>query len=456
MVWRVDRPAVWWGRVLVLLVAVRVAIPLAVLAAHGHGVPGLPTYHYNPRPGDAYGYYSAVRELLNTWRQPTVLLAAVIIVLVASVLTWRLARSGRRAFALLAAAYGLGLVGAVLAHRMGSSGAPTIGWPLVWSVPLLPYRALGLPLGPNLAFAVGLTLSLAANAVTLVGTAVLGRRVTGRPLVGLGAAALYAVWPFLSGLVGGHRAWQNGTWLVDAGLHLYSEPLSTALVVVALVLVVVPRPAPVELALAGTLLSLASVVRLSNAVIAAIVLIVTATHLRPQRTLPLLLGLGAFLPLALAYWSKGYTSLPAAQGGLPPRPFALRYVRIAWTDSLLWRPSVLLLLLPLAAIGTLAVLGTWRRYLLWLVIAGTAAFYSVYTVTDIHPRFLYVVFPPVLVLWCTGAWVVFAAATGRGAAATSAAAAPSVNQKSTDTVAPPKSAMPARTPSSDAVQDGAT
>ena len=39
---------------------------------------------------------------------------------------------------------------------MRAVGAPTIGWPLVWSVPLLPYRALGLPLGPNLAFAVGL------------------------------------------------------------------------------------------------------------------------------------------------------------------------------------------------------------------------------------------------------------------------------------------------------------
>ena len=202
-----------------------------MLAAHGHGLVGLPRYVYNPRPGDAYGYYSAVRELLTTWRQPLVLLAAVVVVAVAGVLAVRLARRGHRAFALLAVAYGLALVGAVLAWRMRPVGAPTIGWPLVWSVPLLPYRALGLPLGPNLAFAVGLTLSLAANAVTLVATAVLGRRVTGRPLVGLGAAALYALWPFLSGLLGGHRAWENGTWLVDSGLHLYSEPVSTALVV---------------------------------------------------------------------------------------------------------------------------------------------------------------------------------------------------------------------------------
>ncbi len=92
-------------------------------------------------------------------------------------------------------------------------------------------------------------------------------------------------------------------------------------------------------------------------------------------------------------------------------------MRIAWTDSLLWRPSVLLLLVPLAAIGTLGVRGVWRRWLLWLAIGCTAAFYSFYSVTDIHPRFLYVVFPLVLVLWCSGLAVVGTAATGRRAAA---------------------------------------
>ena len=106
--------------------------------------------------------------------------------------------------------------------------------------------------------------------------------------------------------------------------------------------------------------------------------------------------------MQLAYWSKGYTHLPAAAGGLPPTPFALHYVRLAWTHSLLWRPSVLILLLPLAVVGTLAVQRTWWRWLLWLATLTTAAFYSVYSVTDIHPRFMYVVFPFVLVLWSAG------------------------------------------------------
>jgi hypothetical protein len=400
-----------WGRVLVVLVAVRVAIPLAALAAHGHALPGLPRYVYNPRPGDAYGYYSAVRELLVTWRSPVVLLAAFVLAALAATAAVRFRRLGRPAWAVVAVAYGLGAISTVLAIRMHSPGAPTIGWPLVWSVPLLPYRAVGLPLNPNVAFAVGLTLSLLANAVTVVMTAVLGRRVTGSATVGLGAAAGFALWPYLMGLLGGHRAWGNGTWPVDAGLHLYSEPLSTALVTTALVLCVDRRVTDSALAVAGSLLSLASVARLSNAAIAAVVLVAIAARLGVRRAVYLLAGLCAFLPVAAAYWSKGYAGLPG--NGLPPHPFALRYVRIAWTDNLLWRPHVLLILLSVAAVGTLGVRDVWQRWLLWLVILGTGAFYSVYAVTDIHPRFLFVVLPPVLVLWCSGV-AVLAARVARG------------------------------------------
>jgi hypothetical protein len=243
-----------------------------------------------------------------------------------------------------------------------------------------------------------------------VATALLGRRVTGRASIGLAAAALLAVWPLVTHALVGDRAWQNGTWLVDVGLHMYSEPVSTALVVTALVLAVQGRPCDMTLALTGILLSLASVVRLSNAVIAVAVLAVAAVRLGARRAIVLAAGLATFLPVALAYWSKGYTNLPVKGGGLPTHPFALRYVKIAWTQSLLWRPSVLVLIVPLAAIGTLAVAPTWRRWLLWLVIGTTAAFYSVYAVTNIHPRFLYVVFPAVLVLWAAGVGVVVKAA----------------------------------------------
>src|SRR5438067_4702407 len=114
------------GWTLAALVAVRAAIPLVVLAAHGHALPGLPRYVYNPRPGDAFGYYSAVRELLATWRQPVVVGGAFVVVAAAGLLALSLRRRNRSTLALLVLAYALGLVGALLALRMRAPGAPTI------------------------------------------------------------------------------------------------------------------------------------------------------------------------------------------------------------------------------------------------------------------------------------------------------------------------------------------
>ena len=400
--WRLHRGAL---AILGACVAIRVAIPLVVLALQAHDLPLVPTYHYDPRPGDAYGYYSATRSLLATWRQPVTLFLVVVLLALAAVAARWLYRRGKEGWVVVALAAGAGLVGSVLALRMSSSGAPTIGWPLIWSIPLLPYRALGFPLDPDIAFGVGLALSLVANAVTVVATAVLGWIVSGRIWVGSLAAVVWSVWPLLTGTLAGHEAWQNGTWLVDVGLHLYSEPVSTALVVVALAIFARSEPRDAHLALAGALLSLATVVRLSNAVIAATTLLLGITRLPVRRGVLLAGSLLTMAPVEFAYWSKGYTHLPAAAGGLPPHPFALRYVRSAWTGSLLWHPRVLALLVPLAVIGTVAVSPVWRRWLLWLGVTATAAFYSVYSVTDIHPRFLYVVFPVVLVLWSAGVCV---------------------------------------------------
>ena len=91
-------------------------------------------------------------------------------------------------------------------------------------------------LDDDVAFAVGLLLSLAANAVTVVATAYIGLRSTGSRAVGVAAAALYAVWPLLTRPLAGTSAWENGQWNVDVGLHLYTEPISTALVATAIAL----------------------------------------------------------------------------------------------------------------------------------------------------------------------------------------------------------------------------
>ena len=75
-------------------------------------------------------------------------------------------------------------------------------------------------------------LTLAALAVATIATAYVGLYATGRRSIGLGAAGIFALWPLVSGQLAGHSAWENGQWNVDVGLHLYTEPLSTALVVV--------------------------------------------------------------------------------------------------------------------------------------------------------------------------------------------------------------------------------
>src|SRR6185369_13722862 len=142
-------------------------------------------------------------------------------------------------------------------------------------------------------------------------TALVGVRATGRTAVALGAAALYAFWPFISGLIGGHRAWGNGTWNVDVGLHLYTEPLSTALVVSAIAICLAPQMTDVGLAAAGGLLSFASVVRLSNAVIAAAVLVVIAVRVGARRAVLFMLALASFAAIEAAYWFKGYLHLAA-------------------------------------------------------------------------------------------------------------------------------------------------
>jgi hypothetical protein len=398
---------------LALLVAFRVALPLVVLAASGHALaPGFPVYEYDPRPGDAYGFYSAVRELLAAWGDEAPLLPAVALVacVAAILLTLRWRRDRERHAALVVAlAWLAGIVAALLAAAVPENGAAVIGWPLVWSVPLLPYRGLGLPLDPDVAFGFGLALSLAASAATVVGTYVLGARAARSARIGLAAAALVAFWPLIVLVLGGIAGTRNGTWQIELGLSLYTEPASTALVVVALALVVRERPRPVDAALAGALAGFSVAVRLSNVLIVACIVVWLLVRRRSLAAWAAGAA-AAFAPLVLAYYPKGYASL--APPIFPEHPFALDYARPAWSETLLWRPLVLLALLPLAAIGTLRLPRRTAAFL-WANVLVTAAFYTFYELTPLHPRFLFVVLPVVLVLWAAGAALVAAAAATR-------------------------------------------
>jgi hypothetical protein len=372
------------------LVAVRLAIPLVVLAAAGHDLPGLPAYDYAPLNGDSFGFYAEARELISAALGPAGL--AALVLLGAGAYLSR--RWWPRWYAVAAGALALALAASALVLATSPAGAAVVGWPLVWAVPLAPFRLVG-ALDPDVAFVVGFALSLAANAVTVVATAYIGLRASGRAAVGYGAAALFAVWPLLTRPLAGRSAWENGQWNVDTGLHLYTEPLSTALVAVALALLLSPRLDELRLAFAGALLGYATVVRVSNGLFAAVAVVLLVVRIGWRRTLPFAAVGAAFTPLVAAYWPKGYPKIPDRPG------FSLDQAGRTWSDSLIFEPRVLLILLPFAILG-LFVLPRWRALLLAAVIATNALFYAFYEHTHLHPRFLYVALPALFVLQAAG------------------------------------------------------
>jgi hypothetical protein len=390
-----------WG--LALLVGFRVVLSLAVLADSGHRLlPGFPRYEYEPLPGDAYGFYAAAREILSALQRDAVVVwPAVLLAVVASTVAYRRRARIGPAGVVVAIAWSIGLVALVLAALVHENGAAVIGWSLVWSVPLLPLRLAG-ALDPDVAFAVGLGLSLICIAAIVVGTYVVGRAVTASERTGFAAAALVALWPLIVLVLGGHRGTENGTWQNDLGLSLYTEPFSTALVVVAVALVVAATDSDAALAAAGALLGFSVAVRLSNVLLAACVVGVLLL-LRRSAALWAAAGAAAFAPAVLAYWPKGYAALEPPV--FPEHPFALSYARDAWSGSLLWHPSVLLIVLPLAVVGTFRV-RPWHALLLWSCVLTTAVLYTFYELTPLHPRFLFVVVPFVLVLCAAGAALV--------------------------------------------------
>jgi len=391
--------------VLGVLVGVRVAVPLVTLAFSGHGLPGLPAYRYQPLNGDSFIYYAGARELIASFlrvSKPLVVVAVIVVVaaFVVGVRLW----PRRPALAILLPAGAVSLALTLPISKMRIEGGGTIGWSLLWAIPLFPIRAVGLDPGPNVAFAVGLALMLVAVAVAVVATAYVGLYATGRRSVGLIAAALLSVWPLLSGQLVGHSAWENGQWNVDVGLHLYTEPLSTALVVVSVALLL--RPAGrAGLTVAGLAAGYATATRLTNGLVGLALAALVALRRGPREALPYAIGGLVSLPLVIAFWSKGYRGMGIFNGKQSPtfHPWALSYAGDAWGHSLLYTPRLLILLAPLFAIGCLVIRDRWVLAVILTPIIVNAAIYSFYYVTAIHPRFLYVTMPFVFVLEAAGA-----------------------------------------------------
>ena len=267
---------------------------------------------------------------------------------------------------------------------------------------MLPYRALGGPLGPDIAFVFGFVLLLAAEAVAVVATWYIGLRATGTRSVALLAAGLYAAWPLLSGALSGDHGGMNGSWFADSGLCGCTEPVSTAGVAVAVAFLLAETPGPLGLAAAGVVLSFSAAVKLSNALVIVVALVLLAYRLGPRRTLPFLGGALSFVPVVAAWWPRGYEALFDRPDIWPPHPFSAGYVVTNWTDSLFFSTRAVLVLVPIALVGAVALRRRPAVALLGLVIVVNAAFYSFYANTAQHPRFLLVALPAALVLWASG------------------------------------------------------
>ncbi len=396
-----------WRAALAALAAVRVAIPLVVLAAEGHRVPGLPRYDYVPLTGDGSAYYSTARALVAGWRALGAARLALIALLVlvaaaAAVRVWR--RAPRlRAWAVVGFTLVLALACAAAIHETGDTPAGAVGWPLLLSIPLLPLRVVH-HAGPDAAYAISLVFALIANAATVVATGYAGRNATRRPQVGLLAAALFAFWPLLTWPLAGGSAWENGTWAIDAGLALYTEPVSTALVAIGAALILRPRLEAVPLALAGISLGFATAVRPTNGIVAALALAVLAWRIGPRRAAPCLAGALAVAPVVLAFLPKrrGYELAPASdeRGAL----FSPDNFVGSFTHSLLWEPRALAVIVPVAVAGCFFL----RSRAVVLFLAGWALsnpiVYAFFRATADHPRYFFASLPAVLVLWSAGAF----------------------------------------------------
>ena len=396
-----------WRAVLAAFCAVRIGIPLVALAATGHDLRVVPRYDYGPFTGDAPAYYSTARALISALAGPAALGLALAVAGAAG--SWWLRRRSP-ALALLSLALGISLAATAVVARSGASPAGAVGWSLLWAVPLLPLRALHAA-GHDGAFASGLVLSLAANAATVVATAYAGLYATRRRSVAVAAAGLVALFPLWMWLLHGASGWGNGTWATDAGLHLTTEPLSTALVAVGCALVL-GRLTPLRLACAGLALGYAFTVRPTNGIVGVAALAYVVWRER-RAAWPLVAGAAVVAPIWIAFLPKrtGYELKPVADaaGAL----FSSSYFGSSWADSILWGPRALAILVPVALLGASVLRRRPALLLLGVWALSNPAVYSFARATSQHPRYLFASLPAVLVLWAAGAIAVVTSVRGR-------------------------------------------
>ena len=224
--------------------------------------------------------------------------------------TWR---TPRRWPGLLIGGGAVALTAAAVVHEMTPPGWRRVGWPLLWSIPLAPYRLVADP-SVDVAFAFGLVLSLLAIAATVVATAYIGalrqRAPVGRAPGGRAVHGLAVPRP------GGRRRECVGERAVACRRRPppVHRALSTALVSVGLALVLRSSGNLAVSVAAGHLLGFATAVKLSNgligAALAAAIVARSGTQVRPRLR-------GPPAPVGSRWWRstgpKGYPDIYEAE-----------------------------------------------------------------------------------------------------------------------------------------------
>ena len=390
---------------LLALAVVRAAFPLLALA-FGGALPGFPDYDYEGPRGDASGYIDTARAIISAAAGLRLLLPVLLALAVAGLVgarwAWRRYPGDRHWVIAGVAALAFCLLAVVILNVEGQAPAGAVGWPLVLSLPLLPFRAVGW-IDDEVAVGVGVALAIAANTVTILATAFIGWRLTASRWIGVAAAALFAFWPSLTWLLVGERTWFNSAWEIEAGLELYTEPLSTACVATGIALTLVRARPPWALVTAGIVLGYAIAVRPTNLVFAAAAMALLAWDRDWRGVRRFVVGGLTVLPIVVAFLPKkrGYDlELARDQTGLPL--WSNDYLFSSFTDSSLWRPGLLLLLLPFVAVGVVA---SRSRPVALMLLAGAlanAVIYAFFRATWEHPRYLHAGLPALLVLWTAG------------------------------------------------------
>ena len=376
--------------------ALRVAIPLLVLAAAGHDLPGLPPYDYAPLNGDATGFYAEARELISAAFGPAGA-AALLLLAAGAFAVWRLRRSW---VAIPVGCLAVSLAASVLVLDQQTTGAAVVGWPLLWSIPLFPFR-------------VG---RRARRRRRVRGrAAALARRERGhrrrdrlhRPARDGQPRGRHRSGGALRALAAADAAARGNERLGERPVERRrrAPPLHRAALDRA------RRGRDRAPARAGARPGPARDGRGAARVRdrrPAFERVLRRRRDRARwrcgsgsaRTLPAAAAGLAFVPLLAVYWPKGYPTIDE-RPRLLARPGRSHLGRLAAL-----RPAHAARPAPARAARRSSPSPRWQAALLGAAIATNAVLYTFYEHTHLHPRFLYVTLPALFVLQAAGAWLV--------------------------------------------------